>query len=220
MIQIYYFTPCCGNLSSFGVTSGTTSSWNDFEVTPGNVYGIVIPPSFSGCVTYSGSTLDEVLPNIPIINGANPLFLLYSNCKDCITYRFPCYTPPTPAPPSVITGYKNECGIITILPMVVECVTSNPSSYESSDGEISVKITGGTPPYITTWTDGPISPAFGGLGIGSYTATTVDYWGDYTATTVCTLTSEKNCAFSASIEEYFVEECFDNGMSGYTFDLT
>jgi hypothetical protein len=220
MIQIYYFTPCCGNLSSFGVTSGTTSSWNDFEVTPGNVYGIVIPPSFSGCVTYSGSTLDEVLPNIPIINGTNPLFLPYDNCQFCITNIFPCYTPPTPSPPSIINGYKNECGIITILPMVVECVTSNPSSYESSDGEISVKITGGTPPYITTWTDGPISPAFGGLGIGSYTATTVDYWGDYTATTICTLTAEKNCEFSASIEEYFVEECFDNGMSGYTFDLT
>lgn len=219
MIQIYYFTGCCGNVSSFGITSGSTSNWNDFIATPGNVYGVVID-SFSGCVTYSGSTLDEALPDLPIINDTTPLFLLYGNCQDCITYRFPCYIPPTPAPPPIITGYKNECGIITILPMVVECTTSDPSSYEASDGEVSVSITGGTPPYITTWTNGPISPAFGGLGIGSYTATTVDYWGDYTATTVCTLTAEKNCTFSASIEEYFVEECFDNGMSGYTFDLT
>ncbi len=219
MIQIYYFTPCCENLSSFGVTSGITSSWNDFDATPGKVYGVVIPPSFSGCVTYSGSTLDEGLPNIPIINGTNPLFSLYDNCQFCITNVFPCYTPPTPSPQPIITGYKNECGIITILPMIVECTTSNPSTYEASDGEVSVKITGGTPPYTTTWTNGPISPAFGGLPIGSYTATTVDYWGDYTATTVCDLTVEKNCYFSASIIEY-LEDCIDNGMSGYTFNLT
>tara|TARA_R110000868_G_scaffold16010_1_gene72364 strand:+ start:344 stop:1000 length:657 start_codon:yes stop_codon:yes gene_type:complete len=218
MTQIYYFTGCCGNVTSFGITSGNTSSWNDFDATPGNVYGVVID-SFSGCVTYSGSSI-EPIPNLPIINGTTPLFLLYGSCQDCIKYKFPCYTPPTPAPSSIITGYKNECGIISILPMGIECTTSNPSSYEASDGEVSVIITGGTPPYITTWTNGPISPAFGGLGIGSYTATTVDYWGDYTATTVCFLSVEKNCAFSASIEEYFVEECFDNGMSGYTFDLT
>lgn len=218
MIEIYYFTGCCGNVSSFGITSGNTSSWNGFDATPGNVYGVVIN-SFSGCVTYSGSST-EPIPNIPRIYSATPLFLPYGSCQDCIKYRFPCYIPPTPAPPPIITGYKNECGIITILPMVVNCTTSNPSSYEASDGEVSVIIIGGTPPYITTWTNGPIAPAFGGLGIGSYTATTVDYWGDYTATTVCSLSVEKNCYFSASIEEYFVDECFDNGMSGYTFDLT
>jgi hypothetical protein len=218
MTQIYYFTGCCGNVSSFGITSGSTSNWNDFIATPGNVYGVAIG-SYSGCVTYSGSST-EPIPNLDILNGHTPQFTQFDNCNICIEYLFPCYTPPTTEPQPIITGYKNECGIITILPMVVDCAISNPSSYESSDGEVSVSITGGTPPYITTWTNGPIAPAFGGLGIGSYTATTVDYWGDYTATTVCTLTAEKNCAFSASIEEYFVEECFDNGMSGYTFDLT
>jgi hypothetical protein len=217
MIQIYYFTGCCGNVSSFGVTSGTTSSWSGFDPTPGKVYGIVID-TFSGCVTYSGSSI-EPIPNLSILNGYSPLFLPYSNCQDCITFRFPCYTPPTPTPPPIITGYKNECGIITILPMVVDCAISNPSVWGFEDGEASVRITGGTPPYTTTWTNGPISPAFGGLGSGTYTATTVDYWGDYTATTVCTLSVEKNCYFSASIVEYF-EDCIDNGMSGYTFNLT
>lgn len=219
MTQIYYFTGCCGNVTSFGITSGNTSSWSGFDdITPGIPYGLSIG-AFSGCVTYSGSTFDEVLPNLPILSGFNPQFTQFDNCNTCIEYLFPCYTPPTPAPPPIITGYKNECGIITILPMVVECAISNPSVWGLSDGEVSVRITGGTPPYTTTWTNGPISPAFGGLGIGSYTATTVDYWGDYTATTVCNLTVEKNCYFSASIVEY-LEECIDNGMSGYTFNLT
>lgn len=132
---------------------------------------------------------------------------------------FPCYTPPPFVTP-IITGYKNECGIITILPMVVECEVSNPSSFTSNDGEVSVSITGGTAPYTVTWSNGNISPAIGGIGNGSYTATTVDYYGDYTATTVCTIFTDKDCTFSASIEEFFVEECFDNGMSGYTFDIT
>ena len=42
MIEIYYFTGCCGNVTSFGITSGSTSNWNDFDATPGNVYGLVI----------------------------------------------------------------------------------------------------------------------------------------------------------------------------------
>lgn len=112
----------------------------------------------------------------------------------------------TPSPfVSVITGYKNECGVITILPMVVECVVSNPTSFESTDGEVSVSITGGTAPYTVTWSydnNVIISPAINGLGNGSYTATTVDYWGDYSSTTVCEIFTDKDCTFSASIEEF------------------
>jgi hypothetical protein len=203
MTQIYYFTGCCGNVTSFGITSGDTSSWVGFTATTGNVYGVSIG-TFSGCVTYSGSSIEQI-PNLPILNGYTPQFTQFNNCTSCIEYLYPCYTPPTPSPPPIITGYKNECGIITILPMVVDCAISNPSVWGFEDGEASVRITGGTPPYTTTWTYDDnviISPAIGSLGIGSYTATTVDYWGDYTATTVCKLSVEKNCYFSASIEEY------------------
>ena len=201
MIEIYYFTGCCGNVSSFGITSGSSSNWVGFTATIGSVYGVSVG-SYSGCVTYSGSST-ESLP-LPILNNFNAQFTQFNNCNLCVGNLYPCYTPPTPSPPQIITGYKNECGIITILPMVVDCTTSDPSSYEASDGEVSVSITGGTPPYTTTWTNGPIAPAFGGLGIGSYTATTVDYWRDFTATTVCEIFTAADCSISASITEFFL----------------
>ena len=217
MSQFYYFTPCCGD-EPFGIINNTKplTLWTDFEDVVGNVYGIIIG-SYSGCVTYSGTSTTQ-LPDL-IFYNSEPTFLPYESCSFCTNNVFPCYTPPPFVTP-IITGYKNECGIITILPMVVECEVSNPSSFTSNDGEVSVSITGGTAPYTVTWSNGSISPAIGGIGNGSYTATTVDYYGDYTATTVCTIFTDKDCTFSASIEEFFVEECFDNGMSGYTFDIT
>lgn len=215
MSQFYYFTPCCGS-QPFGIVNNTNPIvlWPNFLDSVGTIYFVTVG-SFSGCVTYNGTTTE--LSNISIYTST-PSFYLYNNCAEC-TNIFPCYTPPPVIPP-VITGYKNECGVITILPMVVECVVSNPSSFDNSDGEVSVSITGGTPSYITTWwNNGNISPALGTLGNGSYTATTVDYYGDYTATTVCTIFTPKDCTFSASIVEFIVEDCFDNGMSGYTFDI-
>jgi len=216
MSQFYYFTNCCGNEQPFGIISGKTSSWTGFNnPVVGNQYGIIIG-SYSGCVTYSGSSSSS-LNSINLRTNSNVTFLLYNDCELCNDI-FPCYTPPPVVTP-IITGYKNECGIITILPMVVECVVSNPSVFGVSDGEISVSITGGTPPYTTSWSNGNISPAIGGLGNGTYTATTVDYYGDYTATTVCTINTEPVCTFFGSIEEILID-CIDAGLSGYTFDLS
>lgn len=217
MSQFYYFTPCCGD-EPFGIINNSKplTLWTNFNDTIGDVYGIIIG-SYSGCVTYSGTSTTQ-LPDLTFYN-TTPTFLPYESCSFCTSNIFPCYTPPPFIPP-IITGYKNECGVVTILPMIVECKVSNPSSFTSNDGEVSVSITGGTAPYTVTWSNGAISPAISGLGNGSYTATTVDYYGDYTSTTICTIFTDKDCTFSASINEFFVEECFDNGMSGYTFDIT
>lgn len=89
---------------------------------------------------------------------------------------------------------KNECDVITIFPMTVECLVNNPSSQNATDGSLSISITGGTPPYIVAWSNGNISPAINNLGAGSYTAIVTDYsWSgsgpDYTATTTCVLTA-------------------------------
>jgi len=220
--MIYYFTSCCDKTNVFGVPNNSDPfvPWNGFTDTVGTSYGLVIG-SYSGCVTYSGSS-ETVITNPPIplknVSSTPPIFISYS-CRQCIIL-FPCYTPPVVVTPTII-GYQNECGIITILPMVVECESSPPSVWGLKDGEVSVSISGGTAPYTVTWlNNGNVSPALEMVGNGSYTATTVDFYGDYTVTVVCDIDTPKICTFGASIVETFVDECLPTVMSGYTFDLT
>lgn len=222
--MIYYFTSCCDRTKVFGVPNNSIPfvPWNGFTDTVGTTYGLVIG-SYSGCVTYSGSS-ETVITNPPIplknVSSTRPIFYSYTTCSDCIKYLFPCYTPPVVVPPTII-GYQNECGIVTILPMSVVCESSPPSVWGLEDGEVSVSITGGTAPYTVTWlNNGNVSPALEMVGNGSYTATTVDFYGDYTVTVVCDIDTPKICTFGASIEETFVEECLPTVMSGYTFDIT
>jgi hypothetical protein len=100
---------------------------------------------------------------------------------------------------------RNECDVITVFPMGISCVAQNPSTFGASDGELSVAITGGTPPYVVSWSNGNISPAINNLTVGEYTATVVDYYGDFTATTVCTLSVEKDCEFGAIATNFVTE---------------
>lgn len=81
----------------------------------------------------------------------------------------------------------NECNVLTIFPMGLQCITTEPSSITSVDGQIFLNITGGTPPYNVIWDNNNTSPLLINLPFGSYTATVVDSFGDYTASTTCVL---------------------------------
>lgn len=85
---------------------------------------------------------------------------------------------------------QNECDVITIFPMGVECVVRNPSNDKTFDGAAALIITGGTPPYTIYWEVGSYAPALDNLGIGQYSATVVDSYGDFTANTTCVLTAQ------------------------------
>ncbi len=94
-------------------------------------------------------------------------------------------------PPTIPTVKpKNECDVITIFPMDVNCLVQQPSNDQSFDGSAALVITGGTPPYTIFWEIGSFAPALINLGIGEYTATVTDYYGDFTANTTCVLTAE------------------------------
>lgn len=94
--------------------------------------------------------------------------------------------------PPTIPSVKpsNECDVITLFPMSIECLVQQPSSDKSFDGSTTLIITGGTPPYTVFWEVGSFAPALINLGIGSYTATVTDYYGDFSATTTCILSAE------------------------------
>lgn len=193
---IYYFTPCCQIYPPFGIlntASNAPDNWTWFNPNSGDgAYPLSID-DLKVCVTYSGSSLlpvgnYQVYTSTPTTAG-----IVSTDCAKCFDSYHDytgCTTQPPVTPPPVISGHINECGVITILPMQVECVSVNPSSIQSSDGEVSVSITGGTPPYTISWSSSTnptmgIHPALHNLPNGTYAATVVDYYKDFVVTVYC-----------------------------------
>jgi hypothetical protein len=105
----------------------------------------------------------------------------------------------------------NECDVLTLFPLFVECVTELPTSKISFDGSVSLIISGGTPPYNIVWDNGSVSQSLVDLTFGSYTALVVDYYGDFSATTTCVLTAETTTTTTTTIlptPEEFPNLCF------------
>jgi len=97
-------------------------------------------------------------------------------------------TPTTTPQPTQVYKLANDCDVFTLFPLGIECLTlSNVSSSNSVDGALSLKITGGTSPYTISWSNGQKTKTISGIGPGNYEAQVVDYYGDYTATTICSL---------------------------------
>lgn len=88
------------------------------------------------------------------------------------------------------TGFTNECNVITIFPLGVTCFVTNPTNNNTSNGSVYLLITGGTPPYIVNWSNGNTGFLIQNLPVGNYSAVVTDYWGDFTASTTCSLVSE------------------------------
>lgn len=189
---IIYFQRCCNIGQYLGVY---------------NYYGTIVS-EYSylsitiGANTFCVKTVSSVPYPVTLYDFNDIELNGYASCEVCKD-EHPCPPPPT----QQIMGYENECGVITIFPMNIECVSISPSTTESNDGRVSVSITGGTPPYKYTWEGDNIgndshAPAIDNVSIGDYTVTVVDYWGDFTATTTCTLTAYTDCYFSGTVSEF------------------
>jgi hypothetical protein len=115
--------------------------------------------------------------------------------------------PPPPPPPMPIPGVTvNNCTPITILPLGIECVTLTAATQNYLFGSLSVNVTGGTSPYGIVWKspNGVTSNGYSinNVPVGNYVVTVVDFWGDLTATTTCSLTYTNDCTFSGSVIDY------------------
>jgi hypothetical protein len=130
----------------------------------------------------------------------------------------PSITPSISQTPSKTPQYElvNECNVFSSFPMGVSCfVVSQPTSSTSLDGILSLKITGGTSPYSVFWSNGQSSQTLTGIPAGTYEATVVDYYGDYSANTICSLfapsptpTSTPTITPTSSPEAAYPQLCF------------
>lgn len=119
----------------------------------------------------------------------------------------------------------NSCNIITLLPLGLDCDSINASTPDDTNGLITLYITGGTPPYNVTWSNGTQGTLLTNLSPGNYTATVVDYYGDFSATTTCTVDYDsfyieefENCVDSSKI--YYLADLPSIFTSGKTYELT
>ena len=177
-----------------------TTSGNLYLVDSGaDIYNLQLYPPYN--VTYV-----KTIPNLFGVRAASQVTI----CNNAIINSpIPPPFPPTPlpSPPMAIPGVSvNTCSPITILPLGIDCVTLAAPTQNYLYGSLSVNITGGTSPYGIFWKspNGVTSYGYNVINapLGNYVVTVVDYWGDLTATTTCSLTYTNDCTFSGSVIDY------------------
>lgn len=161
----------------------------------GEVYFIGIS-SISACTTVVSSV---GLPSgVNIFQNIPYSYESYSTCMACTGSTIGCSTKPQPTPTIYFSSdtrcgdnilRRNECDPIVIFPLGVSCFGVNPTLSTISNGELSLIITGGTPPYDVFWSNGSNGLFITNLSVGSYSAIVTDFYRDFTAYTTCTLTA-------------------------------
>ena len=173
----YYYTDCCGNFQQ-GTGAGQLVVLNytfpNFGITKLNQVASV------ACVTPTPTRTSTQTPTVT----PTPTITVSPSITPSVT---PTATV-TPTP-SGIYKLVNDCAVTTLFDLGVSCnIIQSPSSSTSIDGILTVNVTGGTSPYSFLWlNNGSTSQILANIGIGSYAVRVVDYYGDYTATTICTL---------------------------------
>ncbi len=101
----------------------------------------------------------------------------------------PSITPTNTPTPSVTPGPRiNECAPITLFEMGLNCLTvQEPTTRTSFDGILRIQVTGGTDPYYYYWNNGQRTNTLNNIPEGNYGVTVVDFYGDFTASTICSI---------------------------------
>ncbi len=173
----YYYTDCCGNFQQ-GTGAGQLVVLNyqlpNFGITKLNQVASVV------CVTPTPTPTTTQTPTVT----PTPTNTVTPSITPSIT---PTATVTTT--PSGVYKLINDCAVTTLFDLGVSCnVIQEPSSVSSLDGILTVNVTGGTSPYNFLWlNNGSTGQILANIGRGSYAVRVVDYYGDYTATTICTL---------------------------------
>lgn len=192
-------------LSNSGFRNVGTNISPSLVPIPGQGYYLEMR-QFSGCAEVYGAAIP---PTSIIYDASTYLFYAESfiDCESCTASTVTSVTqgcdPPDPDPTTLYPSVQgtsqcgtvyllgNECEPIVLYPMGVICSTT-PSQSPAGDGTATLTITGGTSPYLTTWSNGQSGPTLTQLIPGEYTATTTDYYNDFTAVTVCVVSGPQS----------------------------
>jgi hypothetical protein len=172
----YYYTDCCGNFvqgtnTNVIVTMDYTKPSNG--ITKLDVLATTTCPTPTQTPTPTNTpTLTQTPTNTPTLTQTPTTTITQS---------------PTPSNAAAYK-LKNDCDVFTLFDMGVRCqVLREPSSNDSFDGILTIKVTGGTTPYSFYWDGGQRTQTLRNIPSGNYPITIVDYYGDYTANTICSI---------------------------------
>ena len=172
----YYYTDCCGNFIQ-GTMIGLIVSI-DYTKPYNGVVKLNVPAT-TVCSTPTPTPTPTITPTQTTTPTITPTSTLTPT---------PTKTPNVTQTSSGFYSLKNECDVVTLFDMGVQCYPiAVPTSQTASDGILSVQVTGGTAPYSFYWEGGQRIQTLVGVPQGSYEVTVVDYYGDYSAITVCDL---------------------------------
>jgi hypothetical protein len=199
------FVNCCDDsdtqifnivVSNFGFPFGNTVIFNNncYTFVGTSVSGVIVAsylfPDYLDCETCRSGIpcpTPTPTPTITVTNTPTPSVTPTISPTSSLTPT-PTNTPfltPTPTPSSR-PSFRNECDPITLFPLGVSCEVVNPTTPISFDGSVTLTITGGTPPYSIVWNNGVVNAtSLINLKSGTYSATVIDYYGDFTASTIC-----------------------------------
>lgn len=172
-----YYYDCCGSFVE--ILNGSSGSAVRYDYTkPSQGITPQYLPASTTCPTSTPTPTPTPTPTITPTPTLTP--------TPTIT---PTITPTPSKTPSVsqFVTLKNDCDTFTLFDMGLRCNIEFIPSSTSSDGILSVLVTGGTSPYSFYWAGGQRTQRLVDVPQGSYEVTVVDYYGDYTATTVCNL---------------------------------
>ena len=172
----YWYTDCCGNFQE-GKTAGIVVNLDYTQVFAGITR--LNEPATTVCLTPTQTQTPSPTTTLTITPTTSP-----TPTKTPVTTPTPTSTP-TPTP---VYRLQNNCDVFTLFDLGVNCnVIKMPSGPDSYDGILTLSVTGGTSPYSFYWTNGQRTKTLTNIGPGLYPVQIVDFYGDYTANTVCSL---------------------------------
>jgi hypothetical protein len=174
----FYYTDCCGYFitgTGIGQVVILDYRFTSFGITKINSPAVVSCPTPTPTTTSTQTPTEQIQSTTTPTPTQTPTITPTQTSSSCLV-------------DSPLERLVNECQVFTLFDMGISCnVINQPSSNTSFDGALSIIITGGTSPYSIFWDGGQRNQSLAGLPPGSYPVTVVDYYGDYTASTICQL---------------------------------
>ena len=172
----YFYTDCCGN-SVDGTGANIIVSMDYTKpnngITKLNVVATTTCPTPTQTQTPTNTPTNTNTPSVTPTQTYTPTTTVSQS--------------PTPSNKPEYRP-KNECDVFTLFDMGIRCqVLKTPSSNNTFDGILTMKVTGGTAPYSYYWSGGQRTQTLRNIPAGNYPITVVDYYGDYTANTICSI---------------------------------